>query len=53
MSHIKYSPKEKEFWDFEFEQMGTYDQPAQINYILENTKAEKLAAYIGHSEGTT
>ena len=26
--HIKYTTKQKEFWDFDFEQMGTYDQPA-------------------------
>jgi len=29
--------------------MGIYDQPANINYILEVTGAQKLAAYIGHS----
>jgi len=35
--------------------MGIYDIPAQVNYILDNTSKnhEKLAAYIGHSEGTT
>ena len=26
--HIKYTTKQKEFWDFDFEQMGTFDQPA-------------------------
>jgi len=35
--------------------MGIYDIPAQVDYILDNTSKnhEKLAAYIGHSEGTT
>ena len=23
--HVKYTTKQKEFWDFDFEQMGTYD----------------------------
>jgi lysosomal acid lipase/cholesteryl ester hydrolase len=52
-SHIKYNPSQKEFWDFDFEEMGTEDQPAQIDYILKYTNAEKIEAYIGHSEGTT
>ena len=32
--------------------MGKYDIPAAVDFILENTKAEKLY-YIGHSMGTT
>ena len=37
--------------------MGTYDVPAFTDFILNKThgknKIGKLAAYIGHSEGTT
>lgn len=37
--------------------MGTHDLPAFIDYILEETKNHnvigKLAAYVGHSQGTT
>jgi len=33
--------------------MGIYDLPAQIDHILNTTHKDKLAAYIGHSEGTT
>jgi len=40
------------FWDFSFEEMGLYDQPAQIDYILALTGQQKLT-YVGHSEGTT
>jgi pimeloyl-ACP methyl ester carboxylesterase len=40
------------FWNFDFEDMGTKDVPAFIDYILEETGQEKLT-YIGHSEGTT
>lgn len=53
VNHTKYSPKQKEFWDFDFEEMGLYDVPAEIDYILETSESDKLAAYIGHSEGTT
>ena len=33
--------------------MGLYDIPAMTDYILKYTGVEKLAAYIGHSMGTT
>jgi len=38
--------------------MGIYDQPAMIDFILRetnetNTMNNKIAAYVGHSEGTT
>lgn len=39
-------------WQFTYDEMGTYDLPAEIYYILEVSHAEKLT-YIGHSEGTT
>ena len=44
---------QKEFWDFDFEEMGVYDVPAVTDFILAKTGHSKLAAYIGHSEGTT
>lgn len=52
-NHVRLSTSQKEFWDFDFEQMGLYDIPAFFDYILENNDADKVAAYIGHSEGTT
>ena len=51
--HVKYTTKDKEYWDFDFEEMGLYDQPAYMDYILNNTGLEKISAYIGHSEGTS
>ena len=51
--HITLDPTSYEFWNFDFEDMGLYDQPAQIDFILERTGVKKLAAYLGHSEGTT
>ena len=35
--HIKYTTSQKEYWDFDFEEMGLKDQPAQIDYILKYT----------------
>jgi len=50
--HVNISPSDKAFWNFSFHEMGLYDIPAVIDYILEETKQEKLF-YIGHSMGTT
>ena len=32
--HITYTVKDKEFWDFSFHEMGRFDVPANLNYIL-------------------
>ena len=37
------------FFDFSFEEIGTLDLPAMIDYVLEHTKRDKLH-YIGHSQ---
>jgi pimeloyl-ACP methyl ester carboxylesterase len=51
MENTKYSPSEKEFWDFSWDEMARIDLPTQINYVLSQTGKSKLT-YIGHSEGT-
>jgi lysosomal acid lipase/cholesteryl ester hydrolase len=51
--HIKLDPwKDNEYWNFSWEEMGTKDAPAVIDYILKATGKEKLS-YMGHSQGTT
>lgn len=40
------------FWDFSWYEMGIYDQPAVIDYVLHQTNVPKLY-YIGFSQGTT
>ncbi len=40
--------KDAAFWDFSWEEMGTYDLPAMITKALEVSGAKKLA-YVGHS----
>ena len=42
----------KEYWSFDWVEMGRYDVPASIDYILNATNFEKVA-YVGHSAGTT
>lgn len=49
--NVKSTPKEK-FWRFTFEEIGTKDLPATIDYVLNKTREEKLT-YIGFSQGTT
>lgn len=41
-----------DFWDFSWWQMGMYDHPAAIDYILRKTMNSKLH-YVGYSQGTT
>ena len=52
MHHTKYNPKDKEFWNFTWDQMATIDLPTMVDYALKTTGQSKLA-YIGHSQGTT
>jgi len=42
----------EEYWTFSWNEMGIYDLPANFDYILSRTGAEKLF-YVGHSMGTT
>jgi lysosomal acid lipase/cholesteryl ester hydrolase len=42
---------EKKFWYFSYHEMGLFDLPAIIDFILETTGREKIS-YIGHSQGT-
>ncbi|XP_012231374.2 lipase 3-like isoform X1 [Linepithema humile] len=51
-THISLSPSDSKFWDFSFEEIGTYDLPAIISYIT-NLTSKPLYTYIGHSMGTT
>ena len=32
-AHLSLDPKSKEFWSFDWEQMGLYDIPANIDFI--------------------
>ena len=41
----------KQFFDFSFEDLGKYDLPAQVDYVIKETGRPKIS-YIGHSQGT-
>ncbi|XP_063363792.1 gastric triacylglycerol lipase-like [Cydia amplana] len=49
--HVRLDPdKNKEFWNFSVDEIGTYDVPAMVDYVLKYTEKEKLM-YIGFSQG--
>lgn len=53
--HTRLKPngvKQKEYWSFSWNEIGIFDLPAFIDYILNETKFKKLN-YIGFSQGTT
>lgn len=50
--HELLSPYTNAFWRFSWDEIGRYDLPAMIDYVLQETNSEKLH-YIGHSQGTT
>lgn len=50
-AHTKYNPDtDKEFWEFSTDEVGIYDIPAHIDYVLDQTGAETLN-YVGYSQG--
>ena len=51
-SHIKYTPKDFEFWQFSFNELGLYDIPSILEYINNNNNSKEKIIYIGHSQGT-
>lgn len=49
-NHTSLSPEKPEFWQFSWHEIGYYDLPTMIDYILLQTNKTKLA-YVGHSQG--
>nr|XP_012429995.4 lysosomal acid lipase/cholesteryl ester hydrolase [Taeniopygia guttata] len=50
LKHKTLKPCQKEFWQFSFDEIGKYDIPAELNFIMNKT-GQKDFSYIGHSEG--
>lgn len=51
-NHTSLNPDEAEFWSYSWHEIGYYDLPAMIDYVLEQTGKTELY-YIGHSQGVT
>uniref|UniRef100_T1KPH6 AB hydrolase-1 domain-containing protein n=1 Tax=Tetranychus urticae TaxID=32264 RepID=T1KPH6_TETUR len=49
-NHTRLNPN-TEFWDYSFADMGKYDVPAMVNYVIDKTEYDKIV-YIGFSRGT-
>nr|QJE50404.1 lipase 3 [Diaphanosoma celebensis] len=49
--HVTLDVDDEQFWDFSWDEIGAYDIPASLNYIMHVTGRQKLI-YIGHSMGT-
>lgn len=50
--HLSLNPSEALFWDFSWHEIGIYDLPAMIDFVLRKRNLESLK-YIGYSQGTT
>lgn len=51
-AHKNLDPHNKKYWDYSWHEIGYYDIPASINYVLQKTKHKKVR-YVGHSQGCT
>ncbi|KAF6216012.1 hypothetical protein GE061_000349 [Apolygus lucorum] len=52
--HVKYNSEtdKKDFYNYSWHEMGYYDLPAVIDFILKTTNHSQIT-YAGHSQGTT
>lgn len=48
-NHTKISIDSQDYWDFTFHEMGKYDLPAVIDFILDKSEYDQLH-YVGHSQ---
>ncbi|NXE38949.1 LICH hydrolase, partial [Ptilorrhoa leucosticta] len=51
LKHKTLKPCQKEFWQFSFDEIGKYDIPAELYFIMNKT-GQKDVYYVGHSEGS-
>uniref|UniRef100_A0A1I8MFR3 Partial AB-hydrolase lipase domain-containing protein n=1 Tax=Musca domestica TaxID=7370 RepID=A0A1I8MFR3_MUSDO len=51
-NHTTLDPDGKKFWEFSWHEIGMYDLPAMIDYVLKTTGFKRIQ-YAGHSQGCT
>lgn len=51
-NHETLDPEQKEFWNYNLQEIATFDIKASLDFVLNYTKKKDLH-YIGHSQGTT
>lgn len=51
-AHVSMNPDRRGFWQFSWHEIGIFDLPAMIDYVLKQTNQKNLH-YAGHSQGTT
>lgn len=51
-NHVSLSPNQKEFWDYNLQDIAVYDIRASLDFVLKSTNKQDVH-YIGHSQGTT
>ncbi|KGL96276.1 Lipase member M, partial [Charadrius vociferus] len=52
LKHKTLKPCQKDFWQFSFDEIGKYDIPAELYFIMNKT-GQKDVYYVGHSEAST
>jgi len=50
--HVMFTVEDDEYWNYTYNEMGKYDLPANIDFILKEEGVSKIT-YMGHSQGTT
>lgn len=51
-NHTTLSPEESKFWQFTWDEMGKYDAPAAVDYVMEQTGVDQIY-WVGFSMGST
>lgn len=50
--HVTSKPSSSVFWKFSWHEIGYYDLPAMIDYVIRETGVKKIQ-YVAFSQGTT